>query len=500
MTLAERSRMQNAMIGIHNIAAIVVEVETGRIVSWAGNISTPGEGHSGRVDMIAAPRSTGSILKPFLYAGMLESGELLPDMLVRDVPVDFSGYSPMNYDLSYSGAVKASMALSRSLNIPAVEMLREYTPDRFLHLLSGLGFTSFNRDASHYGLSLILGGGEAKLLELTGCYARMASVLNNYEQFEQYNPPWDKPWYIDTDRPSTTREAAYPLSAGTIWCTLEALREVNRPSDYSGWENFSSSGSIAWKTGTSFGYRDAWAIGVSPLYAVGVWAGNADGEGRTGLTGLSSAAPLLFDIFEFLDPGGGFSEPFGDMVEVDICRESGHRAGMLCEDIVKELIPRGGAGSKPCPYHMLVHLTPGMEYQATIECYPGELVHKPWFVLPPAQEYYYRKNHPVYRSLPPPWPGCESSTGIEQIELLYPRNLGEIYLPVENDGSRGKVVFEAAHRANRERLFWHLDEEFVAETSLVHQVALQPSEGEHTITIMDSHGNRLAKSFVIIEK
>jgi penicillin-binding protein 1C len=499
--LAELSQRANSANEVHNIAAIVIEVETGAIVAYAGNTSTFGEEHLGSVDLISAPRSTGSILKPLLYAGMLESGELLPDMLVKDVPVEFSGYSPKNFDMEYNGAVKASLALSRSLNVPAVEMLRVHTPDRFLLLLHQLGFTTFTEDADHYGLSLILGGGEATLFELTSCYSRMAHHLNHANDISDSRLYYTTPSFIESELAGGSRSEDFPLSAGAIWCTFKALQEVNRPAENSGWRNFSSSGSIAWKTGTSFGYRDAWAIGVCPEYAIGVWAGNADGEGRPGLTGVTSAAPLLFDIIDLLNPEGWFSEPEGELREVEICRDSGHRASQLCTNIELQKIPVSGLGSVPCNYHIMAHLSDDERYQVSEGCYPGEkIIHRSWFILPPAQEWYYRKGNMGYLTLPPLYPGCEDQLKVDQIELLYPRNLGGIYVPLENDGKRGRVVFEAAHRRSREKLFWHLDDRFIAETSIVHQVALNPEPGEHTLTILDSQGSVLEKRFVVIEK
>lgn len=496
--LTRRNMLDNADNEIHNIAALVVEIETGRIVSYVGNLSDQRSLHSGDVDMVRANRSTGSILKPFLYAAMLESGDLTPHMLVRDVPVEFSGYSPKNYDLEYRGVVKASEALSRSLNVPAVEMLRVYTPDRFLHLLNGLGFTSFSYDADHYGLSLILGGGEANLLELTGVYARMAFLLKHYEQGKQVMPRYNKPYLVEDARSGTIIDPL-PLSAGSIWCTFEAMKEVNRPEAYSGWKNFSSSENIAWKTGTSFGYRDAWAIAVSPDYAIGVWAGNADGEGRTGLTGVGSAAPLLFDIVDLLNPDSWFTEPMGDMTYIDICAESGHRASAACPDIVVEPVPIKSLTAVACPYHKVIHLTEDETYRVRLDCYSGgPVIEKSWFILPPGPEWYYKKSNYDYRDLPPMHPDCAGYSDLPQIELLYPRNLNGIYIPLENDGQRGRVVFEAAHRKSRSRLFWHLDNTFIAETSIVHQLALQPSPGEHTLTIVDEAGNTLELEFSVI--
>jgi penicillin-binding protein 1C len=176
------NRHQAALEGnqIHNAAALVVEVASGQVLAYAGNSTMPDTtGRHGRdVDMITAPRSTGSIMKPFLYAGLLSSGVMLPNALIADIPTRFQGFRPENSDFTYSGAVGAGDALARSLNIPAVRMLQMYEEERFLVLLKAMGFTTFNKPASHYGLSLILGGGEATLEELAGAYASMARMLS----------------------------------------------------------------------------------------------------------------------------------------------------------------------------------------------------------------------------------------------------------------------------------------------------------------------------------
>ena len=177
------NRHQSSLEGnqIHNAAALIVEVASGHVLAYAGNSTLPDTaGRHGRdVDMISAPRSTGSIMKPFLYAGLLSSGNMLPNALIPDIPTRFQGFRPENSDFTYSGAVPAGDALARSLNIPAVRMLQMYEEERFLDQLKGMGFTTFNKPASHYGLSLILGGGEASLWELAGAYASMARVLGN---------------------------------------------------------------------------------------------------------------------------------------------------------------------------------------------------------------------------------------------------------------------------------------------------------------------------------
>jgi len=490
ISLAGRQLEVNRQNDVNNLAAIVVDIQTGRIIAYAGNISTLGDEHGGMVDMITARRSTGSILKPFLYAALLESGELLPEMLVPDVPVEFSGYSPKNYNLEYNGAVPAAQALQRSLNIPAVEMLRDYSPARFLLFLKKMGLSTFDREADNYGLSLILGGGEACLLELTGSYAHMARKLKNHE-IKTGDRVYTMPYYDIHMREETDEDEILPLSSASIWFTFKALQDVNRPVEHAGWESFSSSDRVAWKTGTSFGFRDAWAIGFNSDYVVGVWAGNADGEGRPGLTGVSGAAPLLFDIFDLLGEGEWFECPYSEMEEVEICLESGHRASSLCTRTAMMLIPRSGVVSCVCPYHKMVHLSSDMKYRVTDDCCsPNDMQHVSWFVLPPAQEWYYMRQHPGYRNMPPWMPGCGNREEDGSIELLYPRNLQGLYIPVEHDGERGKIVFEAAQRYQNNTLYWHLDDRFVGQTQIIHQVGLTPEPGEHILTIVDSEGNQ----------
>ena len=166
---------------IFNSACLIIEVETGNVLAYAGNSTLPGSfAHGGNVDIIRSERSTGSILKPLLYAGVQQSGVFMPNSLIADIPTRFPGFSPKNFDQSYSGAVSAGAALSQSLNIPAVKMLQKYNPGKFLDLLHRTGFTTFSRPSDYYGLSLILGGGETSLWELAGVYASLSRVLNRY--------------------------------------------------------------------------------------------------------------------------------------------------------------------------------------------------------------------------------------------------------------------------------------------------------------------------------
>ncbi|MDM8003724.1 MAG: penicillin-binding protein 1C [Bacteroidota bacterium] len=496
--------------GIFNAAAVVVEVSTGNAVAWVGNSTLPDTtGRHGRdVDMITAPRSTGSIMKPFLYAGLLSSGMLLPNALVPDIPTRFQGFRPENADFSYSGAVPAGDALARSLNIPAVRMLQMYEEERFLSLLRSMGFTTFTKPASHYGLSLILGGGEATLWELASAYASMARVLTDSQQSalgsQHLDIQTETISYRKTAGPQD-RKTAGPqdlktLSPASIWLTYEALRRVNRPETETGWQYFGGAPEVAWKTGTSFGFRDAWAIGTTPEYVVAVWAGNADGEGRPGLSGISSAAPLLFDIIRLLPPAESwFARPEEGMTLIEVCAASGYRAGPDCTEKREEWVPEAGLRSDVCPWHTIVNLDTPETFRVNSSCAaPGEMVARSWFVLPPAMEYYYRMRNPSYRTLPPFRPGCTDDRKVPTMEFIYPPRDARIFIPRSLQGQMMAMLPEIAHRRRNATVYWHLDNHYIGMTKYLHQTEIRVGEGEHVITAVDDEGMTVSRKFFCI--
>jgi penicillin-binding protein 1C len=498
---------------IFNAACIIVAVDDGRVLAYVGNsrADTTGE-HGHQVDIIRSLRSSGSILKPLLYAGLLTDGGMLPNTLLPDVPLRYPGFAPKNFDGAYNGAVPAAEALSRSLNIPSVRMLQDYSTDRFHLLLAKCGITSFRQSADYYGLSMILGGGEVSLWELTGMYASMSRVLKEYNISGGYTAgSYRQPTLVagaSSQNPNTgERDAAGgirnaappPLSAGAIWLTYNALREVNRPDSESGWQFTGSSPDVAWKTGTSFGFRDAWAVATTPEYVIGVWAGNADGEGRPGLTGVSSAGPVVFDMLSWLSPEGWFERPEGDeLTLISVCRESGYRAGVDCKETVEEWVPVSGLKTEACPYHRIIHLNSARTSRVNSSCAaPGEIVSESWFVLPPAMEYFYRRKNPSYRVLPAMAPGCEGDAAIPEMEFIYPPRDAGIFIPRDHTGEQTRFVAELLHRDPATRVFWHLDDRYLGETKLIHQFEIMATEGRHTLTAVDQKGNTIISEFEI---
>ena len=268
---AERWSNEFNRSDIRNLAILVIDIRTNQVVAYCGNVNFERKQSGNQVDIIQAPRSTGSILKPFLYYAMLQEGSLLPHTLLPDIPININGFTPQNFSLQFEGAVPASEALARSLNIPAVTMLQKYGVPKFHTFLRQIGLKTINRPASHYGLSLILGGAEATLWDVTNTYAHMGRSLLQLPQTECSLLLSDSEGSENSEA-VTSAKTTDIFQPGAVWQTFNALTEVNRPEEID-WKSIPSMHPIAWKTGTSHGFRDAWAVGVTPHYAIGVYKG-----------------------------------------------------------------------------------------------------------------------------------------------------------------------------------------------------------------------------------
>ena len=492
-----------AGMGIRHAAALVIDNRSFEVVAYVGN-SRWGvdEGTGYAIDLIHRPRSTGSILKPLLFARMLDAGEILPETLVPDVPSRFAGYMPENYDREFRGAVPAREALARSLNVPSVWMLRRHGVDRFYDFLRGMGMSTLHRAPGDYGLTLVLGGAEGTLWDLAGMYANLGRIGGGDAPGpgRAANGMSIRPRLL-IDEPHEAAGTA-PLSVGAAWLTLDALVEVVRPGADAQWRVFGQGRRVAWKTGTSYGHRDAWAIGVTPRYTVGVWAGNANGEGRPELTGIGAAAPVLFDVLNRLEGDDWFPRPEAHLKEVTVCESDGFRAAGGCATAVARA-PRDAHFERPSPHHRLLHLDPSSGLRVHGGCESAHaMAHEIWFVLPPGQESFYRRSNPAYRPMPSYRADC-SATSTEAlaggpVDFLYPDDGTRIYIPVELGGLRGRAVFSAAHRDPEATLHWHLDDRYVGSTSVFHEQALDVERGWHAVTVVDDVGNRARRVFEVL--
>jgi len=228
------------------------------------------------------------------------------------------------------------------------------------------------------------------------------------------------------------------------------------------------------------------------------WVGNADGEGRQGLTGVTAAAPLLFDIFSLLPASDWFEMPLDELEKIEVCAESGFRAGINC-DSTNEVWVQKSSKVGVCPWHKKIHLNDTKTYRVNANCYPvSKMIHKNWFVLSPAMEYYFKQRNPSYSVLPPLLPGCAND--IANMEFIYPRQWNNVFIPTYLDGMPGQIVFELVHRQKNATVFWHLDEKYLGTTNGIHQFALNPKKGWHTINVTDNLGNQISKQFQVVSE
>jgi len=490
-----------ALKDIHNFAVVVIDNKTFETKAYIGNSPSGDVTKNGQaIDMVRRPRSTGSTLKPFLFARMIDQGEILPETLVADTAVRFTGYRPKNYDRKFRGAVRAKQALASSLNIPAVNMLSYHGVESFLASLRQMGMTTLHRRSREYGLPLILGGAEGTLWELTSMYANLANRALQSDKKGTDN--YYQPTALKQSKVISSRRNE--ISPASAWMTLDALVQVNRPGTSAYWKRFNSTHKIAWKTGTSFGHRDAWAIGTTPQYTVGVWVGHATGKGRRNMTGVKVAAPILFDTFNLLPLNSGwFKKPVEQMKTITLCADDGFLANDLCRSVDYK-IPYNSHFDRISPNHLRVHLdkNTGLRVHGNCESI-SNMVQKNWFVLPPDQAYYYQQHHADYKPLPKWRADCQLVQTAKigsPISLIYPRRNTQIYIPRELAGKRGKTLFKAIHQNPQARLFWHLDNTFLGTTQTYHEQAIWVSEGKHRITLVDEKGNRVTQTFQVLSK
>ena len=491
----ERLKLQ----GIHNAAALIVNNVDFEVLAYVGNTEWSIDNELGyAVDIVRRPRSTGSILKPFLFAAMLESGDVLPTTLVPDVPTQYAGYMPENYDHAYRGAVPANVALARSLNVPAVRMLHLHGIDRFYDFMKHFGMTTLSRTPDEYGLTLILGGAETTLWDMAGIYSNLADIAR------QTGPGTRRPYRalkIFADDTTETERMA-ELSPGAAWLALDALVEVKRPGDGRFWRHFRSSRIVGWKTGTSYGLRDGWAIGATPSHTVAVWVGNASGEGRPGLTGAATAAPILFDLINRLDPEPWFRTPYLHMKQVEVCKNDGYLAGGGCETelrwVPKTVTSRKSARSTGgC-----ISTKPASTRQ---RCVRGTRTHEPSLMVRTAQRAWSSTTENTTRSTAASESFAKTAASPPVSKARAVLSLFSIRTPERSSTSQRTSLAKEARPSSKPYTvapappcFWHLDDIYLGSTKTFHQQGLDMTPGPHVVTIVDDTGNRLSRRFQVL--
>jgi len=401
-----------------------------------------------------------------------------------------------------------SVALSQSLNVPFVLLLQEYGVDKFRRELNDIGLTTINKSANHYGLSLILGGGEVRLDQLTTAYSHMGRQLFDYDNFrgKYSSSPYPKSQIILNPTKNTPQFSEHPkqsFSASSIYHTFDAMKKVLRPGRHGSWDVFPSSKEIAWKTGTSYGHRDAWAIGVHPQYTIGVWVGNADGEGRDEIVGASTAGNILFDAFDRISiEDGWWAIPYDDMDQIVLCKASGMLPSVHCHDLIKEWVSKSTFQSDVCHHHVSVWTDSTKEYVVNRLCYDMDKAHKVSYLkFSPLVSKYYKRLNGNIADFPSRHPKCSVTTkNSKEMELTYPNPSERIYIPRDLNSNRQKIVAQLEHSDPKAEVFWYLNGEYLGATKDFHTMSLDGQAGDNALLCTDQHGTQIERNFEIVGK
>ena len=472
--------------GIDNMAVLILR-NTGEVAAYVANSKCQSKECGSKVDIIRSDRSPGSILKPFLYGACLDAGIITRQSLLMDIPSFYNGFSPKNYDRKFRGIVKVDDALTQSLNVPAVNLLAKYGIDAFLNDLEKMKIANQGKTADYYGLSLILGGSEVTMWDIGRAYMNLARISMKKKAIDITFLKENKKEPVVDD---------FPISTGAAWQILDILKGVNRPEEQDGWQYFSGQHTVSWKTGTSYGYRDAWSVGVTKDYTVVIWVGNADGEGVKGLTGIKKAAPVLFSIFDLLPVSEEIEEPLNAFKPKNICSESGFTATDACESKDNVYVPKNSHNLPLCRFHRLLTVDESERYTVPAGCNLENTKQKSFFILNPIANSYYKKYRGKEYLSPPVYPGCEVEKS--RIAILYPPQNAEILLPKDIDNTKRHLICSAATSTGVDSLFWFLDDEIISVTRSQHKIEIDAGIGNHKITILAPSGTSKTHIFKIV--
>ncbi len=468
--------------GIGNAAVVVIDNETRAVRALVGSAGFRDTYFQGQVNGATARRSPGSTLKPFLYVMAMDQGRVLPDSYILDVPTDFAGYVAENYDERYRGRVTVRDALIHSLNACAVRLLAQVGLSEFHGLLKRAGLSTLDRPSGSYGLPLVLGAGEVRLVDLVNLYASLA-------QGGLYRPVR----FIEAEDGRLGSDPVRLFSPEAARQVTEMLTDVRRPDLPEAWDLTRDVPGVAWKTGTSYGHRDAWAVGFSARYTIGVWVGNFDGKPRKGISGSEHAGPLLFDLFRALDGGGGGPVRREGIApdEIEVCSLSHELPGPFCPERVKIVYLPGTSKLSACPLHrrMLVDSETG-------ELLAGDCVgRRPHAfrlltIYPPELMAWWRSQGAPVQEVPRLSSACSGIPDGDPPKIVSPDGSTPYRIRREAPVEYQRIALVAQAAPGARRLFWYQDGTLVAttETGSVQGRFLDPVRGEHRLVVTDDLG------------
>jgi penicillin-binding protein 1C len=459
---------------IKNAAVIIIDNKTHNVISYVGSSGFTDTSDGGQVNGANAIRQPGSTLKPLLYAMCFDEGLLTPKMVLTDVPVNYQGYAPENYDQKFNGYVTVEYALEHSLNIPAVKSLQLLGHDKLIQKLAACDFKQIKKDQNKLGLSMILGGCGATLEEMTGLFSSFAS-----------NGTYISPSYSMND---TLHKKVNIVSDAAAYMIDEILSKVNRPDFPLSWSATEKMPKIAWKTGTSYGRRDAWSIGFNKNYTVGVWCGNFSGVGVADLSGAEIATPLLFKIFNTIDYDSDeewFSLP-KDCEQRMVCSETGLVPGDNCKNmIMDEFIPLISS-TQQCNNRQEVLLSADEKISYCKACVPETGYKKKLMkITEPEMQAYFSENGMSYEKIPPHNENCEVIFKGNAPNITFPVN-GSEYLISKKNPEPLMLTCKAA--ADVSKVYWYIDDKFFKAAHPGEKQFFTPTEGPVKISCTDDKG------------
>ncbi|MFC6998900.1 penicillin-binding protein 1C [Rufibacter roseus] len=467
---------------IHNASVLVLNNQTMAVEAYLGSADFHDDFHAGQVDGVRAVRSPGSTLKPFLYATAFDKGLITPKAVVTDVPIDYSGYRPENYYGTYSGNVTIERALATSLNIPAVKLLDQMGVEAFVQKLQQAEFSEMKRRASNMGLSMILGGCGTTLEELTMLYASFAN------QGKHAPVRW-----LQQD---TARQEKQLLSPASAFMVNQILTQLQRPDLPHNSQSSAHLPKIAWKTGTSYGRKDAWSIGYNKQYTIGVWVGNFSGEGVPELNGTDTATPLLFALFNAIDynsPNQWYKAPQGAAYRT-VCAESGLPANNFCQDLVPDTYIPGVSTVLKCSHLKKVTVSVDEKFAYCTSCEPAAGVKQKWYPnYAPEIVTFFAAEHLPFQKLPPHNPSCQRIFQEFAPVITSPTANMEFILEREE---HQKLMLHCNTINEVKKVYWYVNDKFLQSAAANERVFFEPTQaGQIKISCTDDQG-RNANTYI----
>lgn len=472
--------------GIHNGAVLVVENRTRRVLAYVGSPDFNDDAHDGQVNGADILRSPGSLLKPFVYARAAEEGLLTPRRLVYDVERNYDGYEPANFERRAWGPIAAEEALAMSLNTPAVDLEWRLGPRGLAGFLEETRLFGPRLRSVNPGLSVVLGAFPLTLEEVVVLYAALADGGRL------------RPLQFLAGGASPSGRAV--LSPEAAYVTAEMLATLFRPDLPQSWEFTANRGQFAYKTGTSFGLRDAWSVGFTPDITVGVWFGNANARGSSQLVGSTAAAPLLTEIMNEWTRHRDiwFERPAG-VARRKICAESGEPAGPGCAAFREDLYLPGRSDPSPCGLHRRITVEKRTGREVCRACMTGprgayaERTVRHW---PPEVAAFLRGQGRATETLPPHAPRCPAVDAATELKIQSPRSGGGYRVTEALSAARQKIPLRAAARRD-EPVYWYLDGVLLGRARPDDVLAIDPRPGRHRVAVADGRGRMDQVEFVV---